>query len=175
MQTGNIFDVPRWYAIHTKPKQEDRADSNLSAWRIRTFNPKIRERRHSFTQGHPTYGTKPLFHRYIFAHFKASELLHKICFTRGVLSVVSFGGNPIPIDDEIIEFFQSRIGPGGFIKIGDDLLPGDKVIISGGHLKDLAGIFEGNLKDRDRVAILLTTISYQGRVMIERERVRKVS
>jgi hypothetical protein len=34
-----------WYVIQTKPKQEDRADLNLRAWKIETFAPTLKERR----------------------------------------------------------------------------------------------------------------------------------
>jgi transcriptional antiterminator RfaH len=169
-------DLPRWYVIHTKPKQEERADSNLKAWRVETFAPKLRELRFDTAAGRRTYVTKPLFARYIFARFKADELLHKVCYTRGVKSVVCLGAGPTPVDDEIIEFIQLRRDEDGFIKAGDDpLRPGDRVVISDGYLKDLAGVFESNLKDHDRVTILLTAISYQGRVIIEKDFVRKAN
>ncbi len=182
---AGIVDIPRWYAIHTKPKQEDRADSNLRAWNVKTFTPKIREKRLNTFTGKPSYFIKPLFSRYIFAHFKASDLLYKVCFTRGVQNVVCFGGNPSSISDEIIELIQSRIDKDGFVCIEEEsspadsvvaeLSPGDRVVIEKGYLKNFVGIFEGKVKNRDRVAILLTTISYQGRVVLEREWVRKAS
>jgi hypothetical protein len=37
------------------------------------------------------------------------------------------------------------------------------------------GIFEHDLKDSDRVVILLTAISYQGRIVLEKELLAKVS
>lgn len=173
MQSMDIFEAPRWYAIHTKSRQEDKADQNLRAWGIQTFSPKIREPRRNFNYGRPAYLTKPLFATYIFARFKANDLLHKISRTRGVQSVLSAGGNPCPVEDEIIDVIRARQNAAGFIKLNNDLNPGDKVIISGGYLRDFAGVFEEDRRDQDRVAILLTTITYQGRVVIEREWVRK--
>lgn len=174
MTTENIIDVPQWYAVYTKPKQEERADSNLRAWNVKTFAPKIREKRLNPFTGRPTFITKPLFSRYIFAHFTASTLLHQVCFTRGVQGVVCSGGSPSPVDDDIIEFIKSREDEHGYVKLSEELLPGDKVIISQGHLKDFAGIFEGEISEQDRVAILLTTINYQARVVVERDQVRRV-
>lgn len=174
MRTEDTFDVPRWYAIRTKPKQEERAERNLSAWRVETFTPVVRGRRLLAGGGTPGYSAKPLFSRYIFARFKAGEMLHKVCFTRGVQSVVCFGGVPSPVEDEIIEFMKSRRDKDGFIRLGDELSCGDKVMIMGGHLKDFVGIFEREMTGQERVSILLTTINYQGRVLVERAMVKKV-
>src|SRR5262245_58434458 len=101
-----IEDSTRWYVIHTHPKQEDRASSNLSVLGVPTFNPKIRERRYNQFVSAPNYVVKSLFPRYIFARFKIDDLYHKVRFTRGVYGVISFGGSPTPIDEEIILLIQ---------------------------------------------------------------------
>lgn len=171
VQTDNLSC---WYAIHTKPRQEDRADSNLRAWRVETFAPKIRERNYNTYTGKATFVTKPLFPRYIFARFMASNLLHKVYFTRGVQDVVCFGGKPCPINEDIIRVIKSRRATDGYIHMGENLQPGDKVIIGEGPLQSFAGIFDGYYKDEERVSILLTAVSYQSRVIVERQSIRKV-
>lgn len=174
MQTETISQQLRWHVVYTKNGEEDRADSNLQAGHIETFAPKLRARRIDKFTGKPTPTVKPLFPRYIFARFKASEALHKVCFTRGVHSVVSFGEHPSPVDDEVIDFIKSQRGEDNLVRIGEDFRAGDKVVINEGPLKDLIGVFEGAVKERDRVSILLSTVSYQGRVVIERAAVKKV-
>jgi transcriptional antiterminator RfaH len=168
-------DIPCWYAIHTNPKQEERAASNLRAWGLETFNPKIKERRCNEFTGAPTYTTKPLFPRYIFSRFNASTLLHKVWFTRGVHRVVSFNDGPVAIDDEIISFIQQQIDEQGLMRPQDEFRLGDKVMIQDGPLKSLVGIFDQAVKGTDRVMILLSAVSYQGSVTIEKERLKKVS
>jgi transcriptional antiterminator RfaH len=167
-------DTPCWYVIHTKPKQEDRADFNLKAWNVKTFAPKIKEPRRDASTGKLTYQVQHLFPRYIFAQFRASELLHKVCFTRGVHSVVNFGGDPCPVADDIIELLQSRRSEDGFIHLGEELRHGDRVIINRGNLKNFAGVLEEKVDDQGRVTILLTAVSYQGRIVIEQDWVRKI-
>jgi len=169
-----IEDMARWYVIHTHPKQEDRAGNNLKVLGVSIFNPKIRERRSSQFVNAPTYVTRPLFPRYIFAEFKVSELYHKICFTRGVCSVVSFGDDPASIDEEIIALIQSNIKEDGFVRIDEKISPGDKVIVEKGPLKNLAGLFVRETKETDRIRILLETVSYQAHIEIERNMVRKI-
>src|SRR5262249_38705499 len=170
-----IEDMTRWYVIHTHRKQEDRAESNLKVLGVPIFNPKIRERRYKQFVNVPTYVTKPLFPRYIFARFKINDLYHKVRFTRGIYSVVSFGEGPTPIDEEIIRLIQFNIKGDGFVTIDEEVKPGDKVIVKGGPLKNFVGIFEREMNDTDRIKILLQTINYQARVEIERDMVGKVS
>jgi transcriptional antiterminator RfaH len=174
MNLPNVNDPPRWYVIHTKPKQEDRAESNLKAWRVETFVPRVRKRRGSYIDG-MTYSVRPLFPRYIFARFQASSLLHKISFTRGVCNVVSFGDSPTPVDDEVVNIILSQAGNDGFIRIGEELKYGDKVMIKKGPFSNLTGIFERELKDSERVMILLTTVNYQSHIMVDREFVMKIN
>src|ERR1044072_7426163 len=106
MSRENMWNHLQWYVIHTNPKQEDRAECNLRAWQVETFNPKIRTcRRNEFT-GEPVYSVKPLFPRYFFARFKVNELFHKVRFTRGVHDVVSFGDYPTAVHDDMIAIIK---------------------------------------------------------------------
>jgi transcriptional antiterminator RfaH len=170
-----VKDIARWYVIHTHAKQEDRVESNLRVLGVPSFNPKIRACRSNQFASAPTYVVRPLFPRYIFAQFKIDDLYHKIRFTRGVYAVISFGGTPTSVDKEIITMIQSNISKNGFVKIADDIKPGDKVIVKDGPFKNFAGIFEHEMRDADRVRILLQTVSYQAHVEIEKDLVVKLN
>jgi transcriptional antiterminator RfaH len=163
----------RWYAIHTHPKEEDRAANNLNAWNVETFNPKIRERRLSPFTGTPIYEKRNLFPRYLFARFDAGILLSKIVFTRGVRQVVSFGNGPIPIEDAIINFIKERMDKDGLINPGEEFKRGDLVTVQNGLLGELSGIFEREIEGTDRVRILLNAINYQASIVIPKEQVSK--
>ena len=167
-------DDSHWYAIHTHLHQENRVEANLRAWNIEFFYPKIKAQRRNEFNGNITYLTKPFFCRYAFARFD-DQLLHKVWFTRGVHSVVSFGGIPSPIDDEVIEFLKLRADEHGFIKLGEELKPGDKVIMKGRMLDNIIGIFEREMNDSERVMILLQTINYQGHIVVARDSIRKLA
>jgi transcriptional antiterminator RfaH len=170
-----IADTPRWYALQTHSLQEERASENLCAWGVETFAPKYRERRSNPYTGRPVYFTRSLFPRYLFARFEAGRMLRKVWFTRGVSKVVGFGDGPIPVEDEIIDLIKSRVDKDGLVQLNEELKHGDKVIIRDGPLANLQGIFERDIEDGDRVQMLLTAISYQGHVTIERERLKKIS
>ncbi len=170
-----IAETPKWYALHTHPLQEERAAGNLSAWGVETFAPRFKERRSNPFTGRAVYFTRSLFPRYLFARFEAGRMLRKVWFTRGVCQVVGFGDGPTPVEDEIIELIKSRVDKDGLVQINEELKRGDKVVIRDGPLANLEGIFESGLEDGDRVLMLLTAISYQGHVTIERQHLKKIS
>ncbi|MGH9967416.1 MAG: transcription termination/antitermination NusG family protein [Pyrinomonadaceae bacterium] len=171
IETGT--DSRQWYVVHTNPKQEERANSNLIAWGIETLHAKLRKSRHNEFTGVATYVTQPLFPRYIFARFNAHKQLPKILFTRGVHNVVCFGNSPACVNDDIIDIIRARIDQHGFVKDNNDLKPGDKVVISAGSLRNLIGIFEREVKGSNRIMIMLTAIEYQGRLVVNRDLVKR--
>jgi transcriptional antiterminator RfaH len=175
MNSATITDLPLWYAIHTHPKQENRTESNLKAWNVETFFPRIRDCRFNEFTGEPSYFIKPLFPGYIFSRFALNNLLHKVRFTRGVHSVVSIGNAPAPIDDRVIEIIAAQIDNTGFVKIGGDLEPGAKVLIQSGPFRGLTGIFEREAGDADRIKILLDSVCFQAHVEVERKHVKALA
>jgi transcriptional antiterminator RfaH len=161
-----------WYAIHTKPREEARAGSNLQGWRVETFMPLIRERRyHPFT-GKPLHVVKPLFSRYIFARF-SPEMSSKIRYTRGVQTIVGYGDEPTLIDDEIIQVIKARMED-GYVKIEDRFEAGDAVRIKDGPLKNFIGVFVRQTNNAYRVMVLLDTINYQANVVVHRDLLSRV-
>lgn len=162
----------QWHVVHTNPKQEERANSNLIAWGVETVYAKMKTRRHNEFTGVPTFITQPLFPRYLFAKFKR-EQLSKILFTRGVHDVVCFGDGPAYVSDEIIDVIRGRIDQNGFVKLNNDLKPGDRVVISAGPLKNLIGVFEREVKGSERIMILLTAIGYQGHLEVDRNLIKR--
>lgn len=161
-----------WYAVLTKPKQEQRAETNLRAWNIEAFTPKFKDRRRSRKQG-SDYSIKPLFPRYVFAYFNPQCCLHRVTFTRGVHSIVRFGDSLARIDDKIISIIQLRMNEEGLVRVGEELKYGDPVIIEYGPFKSLIGIFEREVGEAERVRILLTTISYQAHITVDKHSVTK--
>jgi transcriptional antiterminator RfaH len=168
------WSTPCWYVAHTHPRQEERANHNLLAWGVETFTPKMKVIKYKAFTGEPAVLIKPLFPRYIFARFKLSDLYYKIRFTRGIHSLVSFMDKPCPVDDELIDLIKSRIDDKGFVRTVDQLKIGDEVMIKEGVLKNFSGIFVCEMKDEDRIRILLRTVNYQAHVVIERGKVSKL-
>jgi len=169
-----IADTLSWYVLHTHPKQEDRTDANLRTLGIETVSPKLRVNKFNEFTGKLIHNVTALFPGYIFIRFKYNELYHRVRYTRGVHSLVSFNNKPVPVDDEIIELVRSQIGGDGFVKL-DELKAGDEVRINNGRFQDFYGVFERDLPDSDRVRILLNTVSFQAHIVVDRALVSKVS
>jgi transcriptional antiterminator RfaH len=153
-----------WYLLQTKPKQEERALRNLAAWHVETFVPRI-------AAAKVAQRVENLFPGYIFVYVSIRRLLRDLLFTRGVARVVSFGGEPAVVDDDIIEGIRARTNKNGVAGIVEPLSPGDTVLIRSGAFSNLVGIFEREMPDQDRVQILLTTLSYTARVAISKSQV----
>lgn len=174
MENTNFESSIRWYAIHTHPKQEARAESNLLAWNVETFVPRYLWRRLNQFRSEPTFHIRPLFPRYIFARFDADELSHKVHYTRGVHSIVSAGGWPVPLDDALIDLMKARRGEDGLIRLDDEVRAGDEVLIEGGNFDGFVGVFERRMKDSARVMILLKATSYSMHVVVPENNVLKI-
>ncbi len=162
-----------WYAIYTKPREEDRVERNLAAWGVETFFPRIKKKQLNQFTGKPVYISRPLFPRYIFAWFDADKMLHKIYFTRGVKSVISSNHTPLVVENQIIALIQSQVAEDGFVRLDDELRRGDEVWINDGLMRGINGIFDRATKDKSRVMILLTAINFQASVIVEKEFVLK--
>ena len=111
----------------------------------------------------------------MFARFRANELLHKVSFTRGVKSVVSFGRVPTAVDDEVVELLRNQSDAQECLRVGETLKAGDKVLISDGPFRNFVGIIERKTRASQRVSILLTAVSWQSRLILDREVVKKLA
>ncbi|HEX7330762.1 MAG TPA: transcription termination/antitermination NusG family protein [Pyrinomonadaceae bacterium] len=168
-------DGSRWYVIYTRLKEEDRVDQNLTAWEVETFAPNIKRKQINPYSGKVTYFREPLFPRYLFARFNAEKMMHKVLYTRGVQRLVSFNNTPVQVDDEIIALIRSRIGDDGFVRLNDDLRPGDMVTVKKGSMSGITGVFDRTMNDQSRVMILLEAINYQGSIIVERDAVQRLN
>jgi transcriptional antiterminator RfaH len=155
-----LSEAPSWYALATKPRQEDRAERNLAAWGICTLAPRLRNRAGERRQ--------LLFPGYVFARFNWEAMATKIRFTHGVSYIVSFGGRPAQVADEIIRAVRERVGEDGSVRVGTTFQAGDPLLIVSGPLRDFSGVFEQELSGGERVRILLTTITSTRRLEVSK-------
>lgn len=157
-----------WYAIHTRPQQERRAEANLSLFSIQTFYPQVHQNTGNGADAVPSHATKPLFPGYLFARFNLQASLHNIMFTRGVQDVVRFGNYASVIDDDVITMIQSRKKKDNSIKLGNVPAVGDKVEITCGLFANFTGIFSEEIGGAERVVILHEALNYQNRIVVDK-------
>lgn len=163
----NLWQDTNWFAVYTKPNREAIAKMHIQSLGLEAFFPQVKVTKKLW--GVPQQMAKPLFPNYLFARFCPNTYLHLIQFTRGVRQVVRGGSLPLPVDEEIIQLIKEEISEEGFINLKQmSLQPGDPVVITDGPLQGLRGLFNQELKDKDRVVILLEAIKYQAHILIEK-------
>ncbi len=162
----------RWYAVYTKPRQEDIASMHLLNAGIDVLNPKLRIKktlRHKFVDV-----IAPLFPSYIFASFDPITEYRLVKYARGVNRIVEFNGVPAAVGEEVIGFIKSRLVNGMARIEPPELKPGDKVLLKEGPFQGLMGIFKREMKGSERVIILLSTLQYQASLVADKAVLTKV-
>jgi len=158
--------MENWYVINTKPKREFHVERLFQEGGIRVYCPKYR------SGGQ----VKPFFPGYEFVFFGYPEQYKLVKYTRGVKRIVGNEEGCIPIEPEILEEIRRR-EVDGYIelqKYGLEPSLGDEIEVVEGPLKGLRGVFKKNLSDQDRVLILLNYVNYQGQLLIEKRKLKKV-
>ncbi|MBM4333682.1 MAG: hypothetical protein FJ117_21120 [Deltaproteobacteria bacterium] len=162
-----------WYVIQTKPKKEEEASSYLALKGLEIFNPLLE----TFIErnGRMNRTLKPLFPNYIFGKFDLMEKYALVKWGRGVKKILGFEGFPSPIAEEVVFQIKDRTDSNGIVKKKKGFAPKDPVRITSGPLRDLTGIFEEWVPEKERVRILLNLIGYQPRIDIHYSLVEKIN
>ena len=158
--------MENWYVINTKPKKEFHVEKLFQEGGIKVYCPKYREGDR----------VKPFFPGYEFVFFGYPDQYKLVKYTRGVKRIVGNEEGSIPIEPEILDEIRRR-EVGGYIelqKYGFEPAVGDEIEVAEGPWKGLRGIFKKDLTDQDRVLILLNYVNYQGQLLIEKRKLKKV-
>lgn len=155
-----------WFVINTKPKKEFQVERLFTEGGIRIYSPKYMH----------DDKIKPFFPGYGFVYFDFPAQYQLVRYTRGVKRVVGNRDVPIPIPEEVINEIKSREIDGliELYKYGEEPDVGDEIEVMEGPLKGLRGIFKKELTAKERVIILLNYVTYQGQLIIEKEKLKKV-
>jgi len=156
----------QWYVLNTKPKKETQVERLFEEGGFTIYCPKyVREKRVS-----------PFFPGYAFLRFEFPEQYQMVKYTRGVKRVVGNDEGPTPIPEEIVLGIKARERDGliFFEKYGEEPGVGDEIEVVEGPLKGLKGIFRKEAGDSERVMILLSYVSYQGMLLIEKKKLKKI-
>ncbi len=156
-----------WYLVRSKPRQEKVADWNLQRLGVNSFCPQLRQTKQ--IRGKRQTVLDPLFPGYLFARFDFQTEYRKVAYAHGVANVVMFGGVPAKVDEKIIDIIQQRIQEGCRSGSTGSFTFGQPVRIEEGPMKGFVAVFERELTGTQRVALLLKTVSYSARLIVERE------
>ncbi len=164
--------MKKWFVVNTKPKNEDRAATNLISGGIEALSPKLKLKK--FRNNRFVYVIEPMFPGYIFARFHPVDDFRLVKYARGVKTIVHFGEKIVPIHEELIDFIKSRLENGIATIEKKPILKGEKIIIKEGPFKGLTGIFEREMEGKERVAILLDAVQFAATMEIDRDLIEKL-
>jgi len=158
--------VKRWYAVHTQPRLELWARTNLWERGLNVWLPQYRRKIRHARQLREIVA--PYFPRYLFV--EADPELgdrRKIDGAKGVVGMVRFGDCTPPMPDAVMQELRARADEDGLIRPdgGPQFKPGAKVRLLAGALADQIGVFE-TATDAERVIVLLNLLGRQTRVRI---------
>ena len=147
-----------WYALRVKPHKEHVVYQRLQGWDIQTYLPLVRVN----PKNPRAAKQKPFFPGYLFVYTDLENVgTNTINWLPGAIGLVSFGGVPATVPENLIRELQQRLAQieaeGGLIFA--ELEPGDKVRIVEGPFAGYEAIFDMRLPGKDRIQILLSFLS----------------
>ena len=165
-------DVP-WYVVHTQPRREHVAEANLRPFCTGLFCPRYRRR--GLLHGYVREIVRPLFPNYLFAAFDRGTDFRAVHYAHGVRGVVAFGGELAVVPPGLLASIEAHMQNGYVVLSPPPLEPGQRVEIVAGSFQGYTGIFQTDLKGADRVMILLDSLKYQARVVLDRAAVAPIA
>ena len=159
-----------WFAVQTKPKQEEKALINLEAQGYVTYLPKIeiRKRRKDGWQ----QVVEPLFPNYLFLYAAPDQTnLAPVSSTFGVAKLVRFGQLLRPVPEEVIVFLkQQESVSGNVVEVIRPFNYGDKVEILEGPFAGLQAIFQTESSE-ERIILLLNLMGRRTPVTLHKDEI----
>jgi transcriptional antiterminator RfaH len=160
----------RWVAVNTHPHREHIAIENLERQQFGVYCPReLRTIRHARrTQD----VARPLFPGYLFAAIEPDLTMWRpILSTFGVRAVIRFGERPAFVDDGFIEGLRAREVDGVIAKPATPYRVGQEIRLRGGPFDGLiAKIIE--MKDKDRLVVLMNLLNQDVRLKVSSAKVR---
>jgi len=148
--------APRWYLVQTRPRQAERAETNLAHQGYSVFRPRVTVEQ--VRRGRLVPREESLFPNYLFIRLRRwVDNWYPLRSTRGVARLVAFGDDPLPVDDNVIAEIHRRLE-------AEPITPtfevGEAVEIVRGPLRGLDAIFKAH-KGADRVLLLIDMLHRQ--------------
>jgi transcription antitermination factor NusG len=147
-----------WYALRSKPHKEEALWHQVGILRYETFYPRLKVK----PVNPRSRRIRPYFPGYFFVRADLDDIgLSKFRWMPYSLGLVSFGGEPAYVPDDLIHALRKRVNvineAGG--ELADDLQRGEKVLIHSGLFEGYEAIFDSRISGSERVMVLLELLS----------------
>lgn len=156
-----------WYLIQCKPRQDERAEEHLLRQGYTCYRP--RHTRERLLRGQRRDVEESLFPGYLFILLSQLDNWAPLRSTRGVSRVVSFGNQPMPVSQELIDCLQQRCSA---VSTEQFLESGDKVRINHGAFAELEAIFL-SMDGNERVVLLMNILHREQKIRVPLASIRK--
>ncbi len=156
-----------WYLILCKASQDERAQVNLVNQGYTCFRPM--RRRERVLRGRRLVVCESLFPSYLFIQLGADDSWAPLRSTRGVSRVVSFGGKPLAVRDEVIAQLYEH---DSVALLERRFSYGEKVRVEQGPFAELEAIFLA-MEGEERVVLLMQLLQREQRISVPLADVRK--
>lgn len=153
------MNARKWFLVQCKPRQDQRAEENLIRQGYNCVRLKCRCER--LVRGNLQIKLDSLFPGYLFIQMNEESNWAPLRSTRGVSHVVSFGGQPLPVSEELVEHLRHRAE----IEITTRHKVGDNVRIRGSSFEALDAIFM-QMEGETRVVLLIELLSRQQKISV---------
>ncbi len=153
---------PQWYVVLTKPRQEKIAAERLQQQGGHVFLPLFEVER--VVKGKRRQQQEPLFPGYLFLQADpGSVLLSKVRSTIGARQLLTFGSQPITVNELLINDLRQRTSSGDNAPL---YKTGQKVSLKEGPFRNYEAIFQEYDGD-ERAIILLSLLGQQNELVVE--------
>lgn len=164
-ETPESTSSSAWYGIRTRSNCEKVAAHVLASKTYATYMPVYKARRR--WSDRVVEVERPLFPGYVFCRLNPRERLLPVLTSPGVVSVVGFGKQPVPIPDVDIEAVKKLLESGSGVEPHPFARAGQRVRITRGSLSGLEGIL---VKKRNEWRMVVSITLLQRSVSVEIDR-----
>lgn len=162
MQTDTLAKARSWIVVTTQQHRESFARENLCRQGFNAYCPMITKRIRHARRAYDA--PRPLFPGYLFAEYSAGPQNSRAMLgTYGVRSVICHGETQARLPEGFVESLKAREADGVIATPETPFEPGQEVTVSGGLFDGLIGRIV-QIRDRDRVLVLLDLLNQQAKV-----------
>lgn len=158
------LEMQDWYLVRTKPGCERVAQTYLQTIVDRTLLPLGKTQ---LRQGNRIFHRiSPIFPCYLFASFSLAISSRLIRYTPGVHEIVRFGERAAVVPTAVINELMARCASGPAELARPTFSSGSPVQVVSGPFRELRAVFDCCLPGTDRVAVLLSLLNAERRVVL---------
>lgn len=154
-----------WYCIKARTRQERSAKLALQGEAgLEVFCPMLRFER--ARKSGRVRVTEAMFPGYLFAKFEYARQFRMVATTNGVSTIVSFGGIPAVVPEDVIRELRDSVAEGETVEIPTSVSIGEEVQVVEGPFQGIRAIVTGLVPARARVTVLLELLGMEREVEV---------